>query len=301
MTRLHVPAGISLGRAGVNRWGARSLWPATLPDAGTNAYGSAIAPVSGGSAHTKGSWVEVTAATTYDVFRVVMQTANSNASGTNTAGLLDIGVGGAGSEVVVVPNLAVGYSSTGTSGTFPVWDLPLFIAKGSRVAVRWQSARTSQSLNTLWTLFGPTSTTRAVPRPAPFTWAYGPNTASSLGVTCTPGAANAKGAWSQLAAATDGPVAAIAVGVQGAGISAMQGGTVLVDIGAGAAGSEVVILPNLSFMTTTQELVARNHLLTTYPVDLPAGVRLAARVSNSGGNSGAYLVDVSVCAIPRSG
>lgn len=301
MTRIAVPSGVAPARVGAHRWGARSYWPASLPEGGSNAFGSAVAPSSGGSAHTKGSWVEVTAATTADVYRIAMQTAVSFASGANTAGLLDIGIGGAGSEVVIVPNLAVGYSSATVPGALPLWDLPVFIPKGTRVAVRWQSARTSQALNTYWTLYGPTSTTRATPRPAPFTWAYGPDTSTSLGVTLVPAAANAKGSWVQLTAATDGPIAGLAVGVQGNGLTVMQGGTVLVDIAAGAAGSEVVILPNLAFATSTSELVLRSHMLTTYPVDLPAGVRLAARCSNSGGSTSVYYVDASVCAIPRSG
>jgi len=302
VTRVLTPAGVSNGRTAAHRWGARGFWPATQPDTGSNAYSAAVAPTSGGTAHTKGSWVEIVAATTSDVYRVIMQTSNTAVSGSNTASLLDIGVGAAGAEVVVVPNLAVGNSSTSsTLGSFPVWDLPLFIAKGSRVAVRWQSARTSVTLNTYWTFFGPTSTTRAATKPAPFTWAYGPDTSTSLGVTLVPGAANAKGAWSQLTAATDGPISALAVGIQNAGNTSAQGGTVLVDIGYGAAGSEVVAIPNLSFTTSTQELVLRNHLLTTYPVELPAGVRLAARCSNSGGSTGAYYVDASICAIPRSG
>ena len=301
MTRVPVPSGLAPSRVAAHRWGARSYWPASLPDGGSNAFSSAVTPSSGGSAHTKGSWVEVTAATAADVYRVAMMHADSQSSGTDTSGLLDIGVGAAGSEVVVVPNLAVGWAGTVATTQRPTWDLPLFIPKGTRVAVRWQSARTSQALNTYWTLYGPTSATRATPRPAPFTWAYGPDTSTSRGVTLVPAAANAKGSWVQLTAATDGPIAGLAIGVQGNGLTAMSPGTVLVDIAAGAAGSEVVVVPNLQFLTSNIEWVGRQHLLTTYPVDIPAGVRLAARCSNSGGSTSPYYVDASVCAIPRSG
>ena len=89
MTRVPVPSGLAPSRVAAHRWGARSYWPASLPDGGSNAFSSAVAPSSGGSAHTKGSWVEVTAATTADVYRVAMMHADSQSSGADTSGLSD--------------------------------------------------------------------------------------------------------------------------------------------------------------------------------------------------------------------
>ena len=98
-----------------------------------------------GSAHTKGSWVQLIATTAYDWHGFWLATGSTFTSGTVTSQLLDIGVGGAGSETVLLPNVHSGWRAN-TDDTVDMFFVPLFIPKGSRVAARVQSAIASDTV-----------------------------------------------------------------------------------------------------------------------------------------------------------
>lgn len=91
---------------------------------------------SSGTSHTKGSWTQLTSATTHrHNWCIAMMRGVSGSQY-----LVDIGVGGSGSEQVVVPNINLRDSSGGdpVSVAFPV-----MIPKGSRVSGRCQAAGSS--------------------------------------------------------------------------------------------------------------------------------------------------------------
>ena len=95
----------------------------------------------GGSAHTKGSWAQLAAATVDDTDAVVLRLGGHTTSGVASPALLDIGVGAAGSEQVLVENLDLG------NHTFRSFlHLPVIIPAGSRVAARVQGARASTAI-----------------------------------------------------------------------------------------------------------------------------------------------------------
>lgn len=236
--------------------------------------------VGSGTANTKGTWVEVVSATTVDIYGLLVSVTQTNTAAANSSALLDIGVGAAASEVVVVPNLAVGWRSSNTTGfaTCPVYRLPLFIPSGSRIAVRCQGAETSKSVGAVIIPLNRTSGPR---RPSTSIVDLNANTATSFGTSLgTPGATNTETAWTQLVAATAEPFSALTVGIQGGADTTQGTADCLVDIGMGASGSEVVIVPNVYVQTNTSEIV-------TYPdtgpwsVYIPPGSRLAARVQQS--------------------
>lgn len=109
---------------------------------GTNAAdsgGTEIDP--GASTNTKGSWVEITSSLSADVKFVIPMIHNRGNSVRDSAGwLLDIGTGSAGSESVVVADLALMARSAGDvirPANYP--PFPIEIASGTRVAVRAQS------------------------------------------------------------------------------------------------------------------------------------------------------------------
>lgn len=90
------------------------------------------------SAHTKGAWTQLIASTASNADVLILSVACAVAS-TDTAALIDIGIGASGAESVVIPNLAVG----GTDGNgFWFIILPIKIPSGSRIAARSQSVRT---------------------------------------------------------------------------------------------------------------------------------------------------------------
>jgi hypothetical protein len=71
-------------------------------------------PVASATPHTKGSWIQLVAATTADIYGLlVFSTTNTSSSAADSSSLLDVGVGASGSEVVAVADLAMGYRGAG--------------------------------------------------------------------------------------------------------------------------------------------------------------------------------------------
>jgi hypothetical protein len=66
------------------------------------------------------------------------------------------------------------------------------------------------------------------------------------------------------------------VGLGAANTTTSTAANGFIDIGMGAAASEVVIIPDIPFLSSANEDVRYAGMLT-YPVNIPAGVRLAAR------------------------
>ncbi len=109
-----------------------------------------VAATASGSTNTKGSWVEIVSATDreWNGFWLVFSVA-ALPTGLNAGALCDIGIGGAGSEVVVLPDFIMG-----NVGNIPAQNIitgfvsptfvPLRIAKGQRVAVRTQNETASR-------------------------------------------------------------------------------------------------------------------------------------------------------------
>lgn len=98
----------------------------------------------GGSANTKGAWSEIISATTASC-RALLLCIGSLHQGivTGTYSLVDVGVGGAGSETVVIPNYPL-RAAANTDVHEPPWLLlPCSIASGQRVAVRSQCSTTN--------------------------------------------------------------------------------------------------------------------------------------------------------------
>lgn len=255
----------------------------------------AATAVTGGSAHTKGAWAQVTAATTAPChgFLVCISTTANYAAATDTSTLLDIGIGGAGSEVVVVPNIGIGYQgpATGVNGT--VTTVPVTVPQGSRVAVRAQSTRTSQNVTVWLTPIRNTVTRLSAPTALIDLCA---NTSTSYGVALTvPAGANTKGAWTQLTASVPQALQAVVLTPQAAADTVLAtNGVMLIDLAVGASGSEQTIVSNWPYLQNTNE-VGQYLAPTLWPVNVPAGARLAARYQTPNtGNS----VDLQVIGVP---
>jgi hypothetical protein len=233
--------------------------------------------VTPGTSNAKGSYDQLIAATAYPAAWVLVTL--SRTVGSNF--LVDIAVGAGGSEQVVVPNLPYS-TNTSTSPTLSVFLLPLHIPAGSRIAARAQhAAGVADTIDVQVTLFAPMAGgEKGLERVE----ACGALTASSLGTSVDPGtSANTKGAWSELVAATAHPY-------RWACLSITHDGTVgtsassLVDVGIGAAGSEVVVVPNLAFFAANT-IDAIPAPTSWFPFHVPAGTRIAVRSScNQTGN-----------------
>lgn len=115
----------------------------------------------------------------------------------------------------------------------------------------------------------------------------------SSSATASRGAANAKGAYIQLLAATAFPYTSVTL----QGVASGGGGqTYLIDLAVGGAGSEQVIVPNV--LLDSARSIFSAALNITIPVAIPAGVRVSARVQEAGG-AGTRTVEVTL--IGRNG
>ena len=230
--------------------------------------GTAVA--SSSTVNVKGSWVQLVAAT----LRPSTGVAVFLTGGSGFNFLVDIAVGAAGSEVVVLPNL---HLAALTSYPVAVYPFPLAIPAGVRVSARAQASLASQSVQVGCLLIE--EGLAAVPAFTRVT-AYGANTAASSLTAATTGTTNTKGAWTQLVAATTSQCSAVmlAFGSSPSG-SSMSG---LVDFGMGAAGNEIVFAGDLLMWDDGTYGSVSTLLL---PKAIPAGTRLALRgqASSPGG------------------
>lgn len=249
-----------------------AVWP--LLDSSSSWQGGAsetdssqVTVTGSATANVKGAWTELVASSGQTSV-LVLSVRVSSAAASDTAVLIDIGVGPAGSEVVVCPNIDMG----GRNGIFTLF-LPLALAAGTRVSARLQSTVVSKTVELQAFGLGggmvpPEGFRRAV--------TYGADTATSAGTPLTAAAAtNVKSAWTELVASSTDPIKMLVPFPSKPAGAANSGANGLIDIGVGPAGSEVVILSNLRFESYSSEVFATVH--PWVPCQIPVGSRLAAR------------------------
>lgn len=246
---------------------------------------------SSATANTKGSWSQLFAATSFDATALLLHVSNQF---NDTKYLVDIGLGAAGSEIVIAPNLLFGLAT----GVCVSLLLPLAVPAGSRVAARSQDNFGSSVSYISGTLLA--GGWMGLPAFSSLT-DYGTATASSGGTTADAGGtANTKGSYVQLTASTT-------YAHKGLMIAAMRPtpGTSMstdyiqaADVAIGAAGSEKIIIPDLRFVASVMTggvntpytagsatLSGRGTVIPEYtpiiPCDIPAGSRIAVRQSSS--------------------
>ncbi len=194
------------------------------------------------------------------------------------SGLIDIGYDPAGGTTyaVIVPDI---YAATGGPGRGPPWWMfwPIPLQEGATVAARWRASTTTK--NAKVTLY-----------PVSFGWSspfrlqqalnYGTIGGSSTATQIDPGGtANTKGGWVQLTSSTSIPLRHLTI-VTHQENAAGSNANWRVDIGAGASGSEIVIVPDLLLTA-----LALND--NCYPAakgfwrDIPSGTRLAVQAACS--------------------
>lgn len=221
---------------------------------------------SSGTANTKGSWTQLAASTPFAAHLIVLHwTIESD----TPAVLLDIGVGASGSEQIIVPDL---YFQPRQDSFSTLVAMPVGIPAGARVAVRTAASSTSVLSDVALELIAGGS---ALMSPLRQVTAYGANSATSGGVlTDAGGTANVKGAWAQVTASTTSAHKGLLIAIS---INGSAGGTgTRLDVAVGGSGSEQIIIPDFQVNSTWGGARQPNHSIM-YPVDIPAGSRLAIR------------------------
>ncbi len=250
----------------------------TASSIGTNVF----AP---GTANTKTGavWAQLIASTTRDTQWIEITVTNNSSA----RFLVDIGIGAAAAEVVLIPDLHAGNLNTSFGG---VYAFPLHIPAGSRLSARCQSSVLSTTVRVSarlmagpWLGFGATGDVVA----------YGPTLADSGLVAVTAGAINTEGAWAELSAATAYQMKWINVGVFHDATAVVTGSGMLLDLAIGALGAEVVIVPDI-VLRASVDTDGAGPEVSPIPVDIPAGVRLAARLQASIAAGTSTVWDVGV-------
>jgi hypothetical protein len=231
-----------------------------------------ITVTAGNAAHTKGAWIQLIASTPYDAYGIWVSIEGLSANNTNTAYLVDIGVGPAGSEQVVLPNLdAWGADSTGWA--IRLYWFPVYIPAGSRIAARGQSVTASKTCRVMVALDGV---------PWYGLWGVGPvvdygtNLTISAGTSITP-AQNAFGTWTQIGTTTRDHTF-WAVGVDLLDRSTTGNNVYLVEIGVGPSGSQ----RSLGFYrirVSTAETFSTPFPLFISSLPVPSGTAVWARAA----------------------
>jgi len=236
------------------------------------------------SANTKGTPVELIASTAFasSGFRVFMG-ASSGAGDY----LVDICIGAALSELVIVANIPYGSQSAGRVSEVYI---PIAIPAGTRISAAIQATTGARTLGVAITLGGAGalnmgSFQRAV--------TYGAATADSGGTGLDPGGtANTKPAgFTEVISATTAPIRYLLLGFGNRNNSAVTGTSWLVDIAIGASSSELVVVPNFRLSTsgTTDHI---EPVISSLPVSIPVGSRLSARCQCGTNDATDRLIDI---------
>jgi len=241
------------------------LWVPSLVSART----SFVTVTANSSAHTKGAWTELIASTTAvsDVLDVMVLGVASNTVDTRT--LLDIGVGAAGSETVIVPNVAVGGAQAfATNDNALCFRVPVRIPSGSRVAARIQSVVTGGKTASVAVRLnaGPNSSATST---TTTNIGSDPSTSGAVAIT------NALNSWTQLVASTAADYESITFvpSVSSTNIAAAMRSLA---IATGAAGSEVTIATIDPTTTTIEGLgLSSGPAQTLTLLNVPQGTRLS--------------------------
>jgi hypothetical protein len=242
--------------------------------AGEDAAASTGTSITCGVANTKGAWVGLEAATEQDVSWALVRLVDPSA-GTHDY-LVDIGVGAAAAEQVVIPNVPLCFRSGGAEPHG--FLVPVSIPAGSRVAARGQSSGVSPTLKVAVMLFGGGFKQSSA---LGLVSAYGVDLTDSGGTSVDPGGvAHTKGAYSEITAATAQDANWLVLGIGNQRNAARSFAHWLVDIAVGAAAAERIIVPDLLVQSgTTTPLVGPTTI--PLPVSVPAGSRLAVRAQCS--------------------
>lgn len=237
-----------------------------------------------GSTHTKTAWVEFITSTSIDADGVWVSAMNGNSP--NHSYLLDVAIGAAGSEIVIASNVLIAQLQNVPISIF----LPFEIPAGSRISARAQGTNVPTAV---WPRFTLSAGGMLATPPGGRLLTFGAVTATTRGTALT-GNNGSFGSWAELTASTTADVVALWVLVGNNGNSAPVVGNItelLVDVGVGAAGSEVSVLGPIPIVTTTAGIML--HAISTwFPCSIPAGSRIAARYWSNNTDATDRKVDV---------
>ena len=221
----------------------------------------------------KGAWVEIVASTSAAANMMYLTLSDTGQSSLNTGVLLDIGIGSAGSESVVIENIPCGWTGS-VNSAITLHQFPIAIPAGTRISARCQAFIASDTVNVRINLAS-----------LPDFFAHGSVTTIGAATTDSRGTnLPSNDTYVELIASTSQQYRAIVmIPCLGSTTNpAVAGETSLYTLGIGAAGSEVAVM-TMNATSTTGELLfvaldTRNMIYA--PANpIPQGIRIAVKQS----------------------
>jgi hypothetical protein len=235
------------------------------------------------TAHTKNAtYTTLIAATAYDAYGISVTVANTAVASTRTSVLVDIAIGGAGSEQVIIPNLIAGNQAASATTSYggSQYYFPIMIPKGVRVSATCQAFTAADTVHVAVHLFQ---------HPIHGVWygqrvtAYGADTATSSGTSMSPGSSTYATDVS-VSASTTNPIQFLQVGTD---LLTNSAGTTLRGLIRVSTGTtpDVLVDDLPYFESTTLEstyFTPANMLLSQMRFDIPAGTNLKISAMRNG-------------------
>ena len=241
-----------------------------------------ISVTSGAGANAKNAtYTQLIATTTYASYGIMVQLAGlQTTASTNQRCLVDIALGGAGAEVVIIPNLTCGnvadYVASSAQGVS--YFFPIYIPAGVRVAATSQASTGADVVNVAVRLFqhpmgaGGWFGSRVT--------AYGADTTNSRGTSVTP-AQNAFTTVTQIVASTTYPIRYMQMGYDLLSDTTGASTRMLAKIIGGASAVTLVDMLPLKESTTIEAVnfTDANFILSRLMFNLPAASDLRVAIS----------------------
>lgn len=254
----------------------------------TGAVGTATPGTSvttSGTASVKGTPAELIAATAFEAYWLTVVAANYGASATDAQCAMDILIGGATEDILIPDLLAGGCGDVSSQAHGPkIWQFPLYIPAGSRLAVQAAGARLSTAFQVWVYLYGGDGYPPF--RVGSKVTTYGISTVPN-GTTVAPGASGAAATFTQMTASTSEDHFALVPSFQVGADTVWVAGSVLVSLGVGAATADIVGSGYWFMKDQTEKMGGPLPSMPTF-VDVPAGSRLTLGASHSGVNDASY-------------
>lgn len=249
--------------------------------------GTGVIVTANSTANAKGSYSTIgTTGFEYDALWVTLQEL---ASGTNQRQRIDIASNSGGGDEIIVADLFFDASNTGgvwyQTAAPCTFCIPIAVPQGAVLKARSQSSGSSGSI-AIW-LQGQQADAKAargfrgLATATDWTNTDGANSCNFSGTTLS--------SWTQINGVTPNRFAGLMVGLDTAGSNA-GAFQFSMDIGWGSAGNERKLFTLGSYHYNAAFSPLLTSLAGPFPCDLPAGVRLVARVqSNYSGASGSVI------------
>ena len=251
------------------------------------AKGTLTAPA---SADTKGAWTELIASTSFDAHFVIFSYMQGYYSQPRVY-LMDLGIGGSGSEEVFVADMCAANGSPNYVRQYMVqtYAMPLYIPKGSRITGRYQ-CNTTDYLNVQLNLY---SSYMGFGRGLAGVDTLGAATGDTGGtVVDSGGVANTYGSWVEFTSSSSRAYKGIMVGQpnnRNTGRSSYQW---VSQVGVGGSGSEEVIIDNHGFNCRADDDDPTPRVSPFMSVHIPSGSRISVRSKCNGTDSPDRLLDI---------